>query len=121
MGDVGEYYDEGSTPRDRKLLGKSGGLSGKSYQNYIKDVSYTRVRIFPDEKLARTTIEERIESRLLMMLNYVVPPVIVRQCDDRDDVTCALILYRTMVYAGPASKEDCTQMMVILTKPRTYE
>ena len=56
-----------------------------------------------------------------MMLNYVVPPVIVRQCDDRPDVTCALILYRTMVYAGPASKEDCAQMMDILTKPRTYE
>ena len=76
------------------------------------------MRIFPDEVLARTTIEERIESRLLMMLNYVVPPMIIRQCDDRDDVTCAQILYRTMVFAGPAGKEDCSQMMVILTKPR---
>ena len=47
--------------------------------------------------------------------------MIVRQCDDRPDVTCALILYRTMVYVGPASKEDCAQMMDILTKPRTYE
>ena len=121
MGDTGEYYDEGSTPRDRKLLGKSGGLNGKSYQNYIKDVSYTRVRIFPAEKLARTTIEERIESRLLMMLNYVVPPVIIRQCNDRDDVTCAQIIYRTMLYVGPASKEYCSQMMDILTKPRVVE
>ena len=93
----------------------------KAYLNYIKDVSYTRIGISPEEKLARTTIEERIESRLLMMLNYVVPPVIVRQRDDRDDVTCALILYRTMVYAGPASKDDCAHMMDILTKPRTYE
>ena len=93
----------------------------KAYLKYIKDVSYTRIGIYLEEKLARTTIEERIESRLLMMLNYVVPPVIVRQCDDRPDVTCALILYRAMVYAGPASKEGCAQMMDILTKPRTYE
>ena len=55
------------------------------------------------------------------MLNYVAPPVIVRQCDDRPDATCVLIMYRTMVYAGPASKDDCAQMMDILTKPRTYE
>ena len=82
----------------------------KSYQNYIKDVSYTRVRILPNEVLARTTTEERIESSLKMMLNYVIPPTIIRQCDDRDDVTCAQILYRTMVFAGPASKEDCLQM-----------
>ena len=92
-----------------------------SYQNYLKDVSYTRVRILPNELLARTTIEERIESRLKMMLNYVIPPTIMRQCDDRDDVTCAQILYRTMVFAGPASKEDCIQMMDILTKPRVVE
>ena len=56
-----------------------------------------------------------------MMLNYVVPPIIIRQCDDRDDGTCAQILYRTMVFAGPASKEDCLQMMDILTKPRVVE
>ena len=30
--------------------------------------------------------------------------MIIRQCDDRDDVSCAQILYRTMVFAGPASK-----------------
>ena len=56
-----------------------------------------------------------------MILNYVVPQVVVRQCDDKPDVTCALILYRTMVHAGPASKDDCAQMMDILTRPRTYE
>ena len=121
MGDTCDYYDEGSTSGDRKLLGKSDCLNGKSYQNYIKDVSYTRVRILPNEVLARTTIEERIESILKMMLNYVIPPTIIRQCDDRDDVTCAQILYRTMVFAGPASKEDCLQMMDILTKPRVIE
>ena len=93
----------------------------KAYSSYIKDVSYTRIGIFPTEKLPRTPIEERIESRLLMMMNYVVPQVVVRQCDDKPDVTCALLLYRTMVYAGPASKEDCAQMMEILTKPKTYE
>ena len=93
----------------------------KAYSSYIKDVSYTRIGIFPTEKLPRTPIEERIESRLLMMMNYVVPQVVVRQCDDKPDVTCALLLYRTMVYAGPASKEDCAQMMDILTKPKIYE
>ena len=93
----------------------------KSYQNYSKDVSYTRVRIFPDEKLAPITIEERIESRLLMMLNYVVPPIIIRQCDDRDDVTCAQILYRTMVFAGPASRDDYLKMADILTTPKVVD
>ena len=67
----------------------------KAYSSYIKDVSYTRIGIFPNEKLPRTMIEERIESRLLMMMNYVVPQVVVRQCDDKPDVTCALLLYRT--------------------------
>ena len=84
-------------------------------------MSYTRVRILPKEVLARTTIEQRIELRLKMMLNYVIPQTIIRQCDDRDDVTCAQILYRTMVFAGPASKEDCLQMMDILTKPKVIE
>merc|ERR1711989_216315 len=51
----------------------------KAYSSYSKDVSYTRVGIFPDEKLPRTMIEERIESRLLMSMNYVVPQVVVRQ------------------------------------------
>ena len=56
--------------------------------------------------LARISIEERIESRLKLMLNSIVPPTIIRQCDDRDDVSCAQILYRTMVFAGPASRDD---------------
>ena len=80
----------------------------KAYSSYIKDVSYTRIGIFPTEKLPRTPIEERIESRLLMMMNYVVPQVVVRQCDDKPDVTCALLLYRTMVYAGPVSYTHLT-------------
>ena len=33
----------------------------KAYSSYIKDVSYTRISIFPEEKLPRTMIEERIE------------------------------------------------------------
>ena len=53
-----------------------------------------------------------------MMLNYVIPQTIIRQCDDLGDVTCAQILYRTVVFARPASKEDCLQMMDILTKPK---
>ena len=71
--------------------------------------------------LVRIAIEQRIDLRLKMMLNYVIPQTIIRQCDDRDDVTCAQILYRTMVFAGPASKEDCLQMMDISTKPKVVE
>ena len=93
----------------------------KSYAKYIKDVSYTRNCISPEERLPRNVIEERIESRLHMILNAVVPPCVVRQCDDKPDVSCALIMYRTMVHAGPASKEDVAQMLDILTRPRTYE
>ena len=93
----------------------------KAYSKYIKDVSYTRIAISPDEQLPRSMIEERIESRLHMILNYVVPETVVRQCDDKPDVSCALILYRTMVHAGPASKEDCAQMLDILTRPKSYE
>ena len=80
--------------------------STEAYQKYLRDVSYTRVKIMPNEALARNTIEQRIEARLLTMLNYVLPSGIVRQCDDRETVTCAFIMYRTLVYAGPASKDD---------------
>ena len=95
--------------------------STDAYQRYLRDVSYTRVKIAPNEALASNTIERRIEARLLTMLNNVLPSGIVRQCDDRETVTCAFIMYRTLVYAGPASKDDCAQMMDILTKPRVYE
>ena len=47
--------------------------------------------------------------------------MIIRQCDDRDDVSCAQILYRTMVFVGPASKDDYLKMIDILTKPRVVE
>ena len=63
----------------------------ETYAKYVKDVSYTRTGIFPTEKLPQTPIEERIEARLLMMMNAVVPPIVVRQCDDKPDVTCALL------------------------------
>ena len=47
--------------------------------------------------------------------------MVIRQCDDQDDVTCAQILYRTMVFAGPTSKDDYLKMMDILTKPIVVE
>ena len=78
----------------------------KSYARYLKDLSYTRVSIKPTDVLARTSIEMRIESRLKMMLTNNVPQNIIRQCDDTEEVTCAQILYRTMVFAGPANKDD---------------
>ena len=71
--------------------------------------------------LARTSIEERIESRLKMILNNIAPPTIIRQCDDRDDASCAQILYRTMVFVGPASRDDYLRMVDILTTPRVVE
>ena len=96
-------------------------FSRNFYAINLQDLSYTRVSILPTEVLARTPIEERIESRLKMMLNNIVPQTVIRQCDDRDDVSCAQILYRTMVFAGPASKDDYMNMIDILTTPRVVE
>ena len=76
----------------------------ETYARYVKDVSFTRTGIFPTEKLPQTPIEERIEARLLMMMNSVVPQVVVRQCDDKPDVTCVLLIYRTMVLQGQPVK-----------------
>ena len=87
----------------------------------MKDLRYTRVSILPTEVLARTSIEERIESRLKIMLNNILPQTEIRQCDDRDDVSCAQFLYRTMVFAGPASKEDYLKMIDILTTPKVVD
>ena len=56
-----------------------------------------------------------------MMLHNIIPPIVIRQCDDRDDVSCAQILYRTMVFVGPASKEDDLKMMEVLTAPMIVE
>ena len=44
-------------------------LAEKTYEKYLNDLSFTRVSIFPSEVVARTPIEERIESRLNLMLN----------------------------------------------------
>ena len=77
--------------------------------------------MLPDENLPRTQIETRIELRLKMMLTNTIPQSISSQCEDRPEVTCAQMLYRTVVYAGPASKEDVHKLMDILTRPRTVE
>ena len=71
--------------------------------------------------MARTPIEERIDSRLKMMLTNIVPRSIIRQCDDCEDVSCAQILYRTIVFTGPASKDDFLKMVDTLIKPRVIE
>ena len=60
---IGIYWGRATTSAER------------AYTQYLKDSSYTRVRILPTEVLARTSIEERIESRLKMMLNNVRPPL----------------------------------------------
>ena len=73
MDDEFKYYHEGFTSCYRKLLGRATTSAEIAYQQ-LKDLSYTRVRILPIEVLARTSIEERIESMSKMMLNNVMPP-----------------------------------------------
>ena len=46
-------------------------LAERTYEKYLKDLSYTRVSILPTEVVACTPIEERIGSRLKMMLTYL--------------------------------------------------
>ena len=96
-------------------------LAEKTYEKYLNDLSFTRVSIFPKEVVPTTPIEERIESRLRVMLTTILPQAILRQCDDCEDASCAQMLYRTLVFAGPASKEDYVKMLDTLTKPRRIE
>ena len=96
-------------------------LEEKNYEKYLNDLSFTGVSIFPSEVVASTPIEERIESSLRMMLTTILPQAMVRQCDDCEDASCAQMLYRTLVFAGPASKEDSVRMLETLTKPRRIE
>ena len=96
-------------------------LAEQTCERYLKDLSFTRESILPTEVVACTPIEERIEPRLKMMLTNILPQSIFRQCDDCEDASCAQILYRTIVFAGPASKEDYLRMIDTLTKPRVIE
>ena len=75
----------------------------------------------PTEKLYRTDIEERIEHKLRTILMSSVPASINQQCAFTEDLTCAQILYRTMVLVGPASREDRKQMHDMLTQPKAIE
>ena len=75
----------------------------------------------PPEKLSRTDIEERMENKIRTMLMTAVPASVNHQCNYTEDVTCAQILYRTMVLAGPASREDRKQMHDLLTQPKVIE
>ena len=56
-----------------------------------------------------------------MMLVNTIPQSVLRQCEDRPEVTCAQMLYRTIVYAGPASREDIHKLMDILTRPKVVD
>ena len=95
-------------------------LEEKNYEKYLNDLSFTGVSIFPSEVVASTPIEERIESSLRMMLTTILPQAMVRQCDDCEDASCAQMLYRTLVFAGPAIKEDYVKMLDTLTKHKLY-
>ena len=50
-----------------------------------------------------------------------VPPAINQQCLWEQDLTSSQILYRTMVLAGPASREDRKQMHDLLTQPKEID
>ena len=93
----------------------------KTYRVYLQDLSHSRARLLPIEVLARTTIEERIESRLRTMLRNTIPFAVLKQCEDTEGVTCAQMLYRTIVFAGPASGEDVNKMLDILTNFRPVD
>ena len=51
----------------------------------------------------------------------VVPQIVTQQCMFQQDLTCTQVLYRTMVVAGPASKDDRKKMHELLTQPRVIE
>ena len=92
-----------------------------TYQDYIKDLSYTRVALQPNQKLDRTPIERIIENRIRTLLVNAVPQMAIQQCMFQQDLTCAQVLYRTMVFSGLASKDDRKKMHELLTQPRVIE
>ena len=95
------------------------GSAESVYQRYSTDVSSTRVSLKPTETLNRTDIEGRIENKIRTVLMNIVPFSISQQCTFERDLTRSQILYRTMVLAGPASREDRKQMNDLLTQARS--
>ena len=95
--------------------------SEETYQLYLKDVGVSRVSLQPRQTLDRTPIETIIESRLRTFLKNVVPLIVTQQCMFQKDLTCAQILYRAMVLAGPANSEDRKQTHNLLKVPRAIE
>ena len=91
------------------------------YNQYLSDVSVTRVSLKPVDILSRTPIEKRIEHKMRTVLMSAVLASVNHQCNFTEDLTCARILYRTMVLAGPASREDRKQMHDLLTQPKVIE
>ena len=76
------------------------------YNAYLNDVSTTRVSLKPTETLHRTEIEGRMENKVRTMLMAAVPASVNRLCSCEFDVSCAQILYRTMILAGPERIEN---------------
>ena len=93
-----------------------------TYFEYLKDVSSTRVSLQPKPDMdLLTDIEARIEAKMKPLLMNAVPQVVSQQCMFLEDLNCTQVLYRTMVMAGPASKEDRKYMHELLTQPREVE
>ena len=95
--------------------------AGTVYNTYLNDVSTTRVSLKPTEILHRTEIEGRMENKVRTLLMAAVPTSVNRLCSCEFDVSCSQILYRTMIAAGPASREDRNQMLTLLTQPKAIE
>ena len=91
------------------------------YNTYLNDVSTTRVSLKPKDTLQRTEIEGRMENKIRTLLMTAVPNTVNRLCSCEQDVTCAQILYRTMIAAGPACREDRRWMNEILTQPKVID
>ena len=79
------------------------------YNKYLNDVSATRVSFKPTKVLCRIAIERRMEHKIRTVLMSAVPLSINHQCNFAEDLTCAQILCRAMILAGPASREDRKQ------------
>ena len=76
------------------------------YHKYLGEISTSRVCSKPTKKVSRSDIELRLENKIRTLLMSSVPTTIHRQCLFEQDLTSAQILYRTMVLAGPANRED---------------
>ena len=93
----------------------------KVYQEYLVDVSPTRVSLRPGTVLPTTEIECRMENKIKSILMTAVPPAVGHQCLWMQDFSSSQVLSRTMVISAPASKDDRRHMLDMMTTPKSLE